>query len=113
VTISQTRFQKALHFLVSIEPNPAQFASMADYRTLKAPYDRAIVKAHALIHAYGAHLASYGLACMQMEYRLTLHLFESDVQARAVVARTLNDQWHRLAGWQAPDIQEHPDMTSD
>ena len=77
---------------------------MAEYRAMKAPYERAIAKAHTLIHAYGAQLASYGPVCMQTEYRLTLKVFEGDSLGLSIVARTLNDQWDRLAGWHAQDM---------
>lgn len=95
---SYDEFKRALEYLVSIEPDPAEVGDEEAYDRYMEPFEPQIEKAHATIRAYGEQIAPQGLAHMQSVLYGLLNE-QTDPMAESVIRSKVNWLWDGCGEW--------------
>ena len=100
--VSRLDVRNALKYLISIEPDPARFASAVEYDRYMQRFKPQMERARTTLRSFAEQMQPAELVTMQAAYYAFLEdprLAVNDV-AISVISAALNHTWHGVGPWQ-------------
>lgn len=99
VKVDRIFLEKALAFMVSIEPDPQSVMTREEANAIFEKYKSAIDKAESIIRLYGQQIEPLDLSSMLQVYEGISGAYSSEPIKLSIVKSRLSSAWNGIGGW--------------